>query len=149
MPQGNKIRIAVIDGQGGGIGQTLISGLKKSYGSRIEVIALGTNAAATQLMLKAGADSAATGENAIVFNSGKVDIITGPMGIILANSMLGEYTPAMAEAVGGSSCEKVLIPVAKCRITIAGSTSIPIQALIDDAVTGIGILIDDFSTKFG
>ena len=141
MTRKKEFKIAVIDGQGGGIGQSLISGLKNNYGSYVEIIALGTNAAATQSMLKSGADAAATGENAIIFNSDKVDIITGPMGIILANSMLGEYTPAMARAVGDSPTEKVLIPVQKCGISIAGSTQMTMQALIDDAVARIGMII--------
>ncbi len=140
MPQKRKIKIAVIDGQGGGIGQSLVSGLKENYGSNLEIIALGTNAAATQSMLKAGADAAATGENAIIYNSDRVDIITGPIGIILANSMLGEYTPDMAKAVGGSHTEKILIPVQKCRIVIAGTTQITMKALIDDAVARIGMM---------
>jgi len=136
------LKIAVIDGQGGGVGRSLVAGLKENYGSDAEIIALGTNALATSSMMKAGADTGATGENAIIFNAGKVDLITGPIGIILANSMLGELTPAMAAAVGESACEKVLIPIQKCSITIAGSESMPMQMLIEDAVKRIGALLE-------
>lgn len=132
------MKIAVIDGQGGGVGRSLVTGIKECYGTDIEIIALGTNTMATSTMLKAGADAGATGENAIVINAEKVDLITGPIGIILANSMLGELTPAMARAVGESPCEKILIPIQKCRITIAGNESIPMQMLIDDAIKQIG-----------
>ncbi len=135
------MKIAVIDGQGGGVGKSLVTGLKEHYDTDIEIIALGTNATATSTMLKAGADTGATGENAIVFTAGKVDLITGPIGIIIANSMLGELTPVMARAVGESPCEKVLIPIHKCRITIAGNESMPMQILIGDAIKQIGKLI--------
>ena len=136
------MKIAVIDGQGGGVGKSLVAGLKEQYGSAIEIIALGTNALATSSMMKAGADAGATGENAIVFNAGKVDLITGPIGIILANSMLGEMTPAMARAVGESSSEKILIPIQKCHITIAGNESMPMQMFISDVIKRIGKLIN-------
>ena len=136
-----KLKIAVIDGQGGGVGRSLVAGLKERFDTKIEIIAIGTNVQATSSMLKAGADLGATGENAIIFNAGKVDIITGPIGIILANSMLGELTPAMAGAIGESSSEKILVPIQKCRITIAGSEPMPMQMLITDAIRQIEKLI--------
>ena len=93
------MRIAVIDGQGGGIGKVIVERLRKELPKNVNIIALGTNSASTILMLKAGAYEGATGENAIVFNSGKVDIIVGPIGIIVANTMMGELTPKMAVAI--------------------------------------------------
>lgn len=136
------MKIAVIDGQGGGVGRSLVTGLKEQFGTALEIIALGTNALATSSMMKAGADAGATGENAIIFNVGKVNLVTGPFGIIMANSMLGEVTPAVARAVGESSCKKILIPIQKCNIEIAGIESMPMQSLIDDAVKRIGRLIN-------
>jgi hypothetical protein len=142
-PEGaHQLKIAVIDGQGGGVGKTLVAGLKEKYGSTIEIIALGTNALATSAMMKAGADGGATGENAIVFNADKVDMITGPIGIIMANAMLGELTPSMARAVGESSCKKILVPIEKCSIIIAGNRTMPMQMLINDVISKVGKLID-------
>ncbi len=128
------MRIAVIDGQGGGIGKNLILSLKEKIPAEITLIALGTNALATSAMIKAGADEGATGENAIAFTAPRMDLIVGPIGIVIANSMLGEFTPKMAEAVGSSPCRKILIPVQKCSATIAGSENKPLQVLIDDLV---------------
>jgi NAD(P)-dependent dehydrogenase (short-subunit alcohol dehydrogenase family) len=103
------MKIAVVDGQGGGIGKALVEKLRIEFGNDIEITALGTNALATSLMLRAGADEGASGENAIVYNAGRVDVIIGPIGIIAADSMLGELTPAMAKAIAGSSAKKILI----------------------------------------
>lgn len=128
------MRIAVVDGQGGGIGKMLIEKLRQQFGNRVSIIALGTNALATAQMMKAGADDGATGENAIVYNSPKVDVITGPMGIVLANAMLGELTPKMAEAVGESRAHKILIPINKCSVQIAGCTDLSLPQYVDEAV---------------
>ncbi len=130
---GKKFFIAVIDGQGGGIGKIIVEKLKQSIGDRAGITALGTNAAATAAMLKAGADDGATGENAIILNAGKADIIVGTIGIIAANSMLGELSPGMAASIAGSHAYKVLIPLNKCRIEIAGAGSEPLQYYIDSA----------------
>lgn len=135
------MRIAVIDGQGGGMGRTIVEKLKGRYAETIEITALGTNALATAAMLKAGADEGATGENAIVYNSSKVDIIVGPIGIIAANSMLGELTPAMASAIAESPARKVLIPMNKCNIQVAGVAEAPFLQYIDEAVKMIGNFI--------
>jgi len=115
------MRIAVVDGQGGGIGKSIVEKLKARFGSKIEIIALGTNVLATAAMLKAGADEGASGENAIVVNVPKVDIITGTVGIISANSMLGELSPAMALAIAESPAKKILIPLNRCNLHIVGA----------------------------
>lgn len=116
-----EIRISVIDGQGGGIGKSIVSKLKKMLPAdkKVEICALGTNSTATNNMIKAGADLGATGENAIIRTAERSDIILGPMAIIVANSMLGELTPAMAAAVSSSPARKILIPLNRCNIIIA------------------------------
>lgn len=131
------MRIAVIDGQGGGIGKALVEKLKKECGGEVEILALGTNALAAALMIKSGAHEGASGENAIVYNAPRVDVITGPIGIISANSMLGELTPRMAAAISESSAKKVLIPLNRCNVAIAGVREEPLPQLIEDAVAMI------------
>jgi NAD(P)-dependent dehydrogenase (short-subunit alcohol dehydrogenase family) len=135
------MKIAVIDGQGGGMGRAIVENLRERFGKAVSITALGTNTLATAAMLKAGADEGATGENAIVYNSSKVDIIMGAIGIVAANSMLGELTPAMAAAVAGSPAKKVLIPVNKCNIQIAGVPDLTLQQYIDEAVSMIGTIV--------
>ncbi len=127
------MKIAVIDAQGGGLGKIIVEKLKNIVNDA-EIIALGTNVVATGAMKKAGALQAATGENAIVYNVQKADIILGGIGIIAANSMLGEITPKMAEAVSSSNALKILIPIGKCHILIPGSQSFTINELIDQAI---------------
>jgi hypothetical protein len=128
------MRIAVIDGQGGGIGKAVVEKLRQVFEERIDIVALGTNSMATSLMLKAGADEGATGENSIVYNAPRVDIIMGPIGIVCANSLLGELTPLMAKAIAESPAKKVLIPMNKCSIAVAGVETKPLMQYIDDAV---------------
>lgn len=125
--------ILVIDGKGGGMGSAMVTKLKSALSSS-RIIALGTNALATSAMLKSGADDGATGENAIIYNCRTADIICGPVGIVLANSMLGEVTAAMAAAVTQSNAEKILIPAAKCSVTIAGIRSMTMAQYIDEAI---------------
>ncbi|QGZ99198.1 MULTISPECIES: DUF3842 family protein [Dehalobacter] len=135
------MRIAVIDGQGGGIGKAIVEKLRRELPEDMEIIALGTNALATSFMLKAGANEGATGENAIVFNAGKVDIIMGTVAIIAANSMLGELTPVMAKAIAESPAKKVLLPLNRCNIDIVGADkSQPLPHLIDSAIQNIKAL---------
>lgn len=128
------MRVAVIDGQGGGIGKAIVERFRKAFEDNIEIIALGTNSLATSLMLKSGANEGATGENAIVYSASKVDIILGPMGIICANSLLGEVTPLMAKAVAESPAKKILIPLNRCNVIVAGIENKPLPHYIDDAI---------------
>lgn len=128
------MKIAVIDGQGGGIGKNVVEKLRVCFGTEIDILALGTNALATALMLKSGANEGASGENAIIVNVNKVDLIVGSIGIIAANSMLGELSPAMAKAIAESNAQKILIPFNRCNIHIAGLKSASIPQYVDDAV---------------
>jgi hypothetical protein len=136
-PAGDGIltkRICVIDGQGGGIGATLIKYLKSEYGESIEVIALGTNAIATAQMLKAGANRGASGENAIRCTVVQADCILGPIAIGWPNAMLGEVTPAMAEAVMSSPAVKILVPLWQERVEIVGTIKEPLPHLVRTVV---------------
>jgi len=135
------MRIAVIDGQGGGIGKAIVEKLRLAFGVEIEILVLGTNALATSLMLKAGANDGASGENAVVFNAPKVDIIIGSIGIIAANAMLGEVTPLMAKAIAESSAKKILIPLNRCNLQVVGVTNEPLLHYIDAAVEMIKQII--------
>ncbi len=130
------MNILVIDAQGGGIGRQLVLSIKQALPD-VEILAVGTNAAATAAMLKAGASSAATGENAVVVCSRKADIIVGPIGIVIADSMLGEITPKMALAVAGSNAKRVLIPFSHCDNIIAGLEMINTTELIQKAVAEV------------
>jgi hypothetical protein len=125
------MKIAVIDGQGGGIGKHIIEKLRSKLSLDIEILALGTNALATASMLKAGANEGATGESAIVYNADRADLIIGPIAIILAYSMLGELTPKMAEAISRSPAKKILIPINKNNIEIVGVKSEPLPHMVD------------------
>ncbi|HDI59672.1 MAG TPA: DUF3842 family protein [Desulfobacteraceae bacterium] len=126
--------ICVIDGQGGGIGSTLIRQIKARYGESVEILALGTNAIATAQMLKAKANRGASGENAIVQTVRRVDLILGPIGIIMAHSMMGEVTVRMAEAVASSACPKILLPLSQERVAIVGALAIPLPRLIEQLI---------------
>ena len=127
------MKILVIDGQGGRIGSLLIEKIKESK-IPCNIIAVGTNVMATSAMLKAGADAGATGENPIVVNSRDADYIAGPVGSAMADSLLGEITPAMAAAVSGSNAFKLLIPMNRCNHYIAGIRQASLADLIQDAV---------------
>ena len=128
--------ISIIDGQGGGIGRQLIEKLSARLSGKPNIIirALGTNALATNAMIKAGANDGATGENAIVLNAGKSNVIAGVMPIVMPHSILGEVTPRMAEAVGASEAMKILIPVPRCNTRIAVPGSASLGQCIDRAV---------------
>ena len=118
-------KILVIDGQGGKMGAALVAQLKAAA-LPAQIIAIGANSAATAAMLKAGADAAATGENPVIVNSQDADVILGPMGILTANALWGEITPAMAAAVSESRAQKVLIPVNRCSVTVVGVEQLPL-----------------------
>lgn len=112
-------KITIIDGHGGKIGRTIVEQLKKAHPKQ-ELYAIGTNSIATAAMIKAGADYGATGENPCIINAQDSDIIIGPVGIVLANSLLGEITPAIATAIGTSKASKILIPTNRCNYHIVG-----------------------------
>jgi len=125
------MRLLIIDGQGGGIGSRLVSALAPCLPADCVVVCVGTNVIATNAMLKAGA----TGENAVRYNAARADLILGPIGIILANAMLGEITPAMASAVSGSDAVKILIPSAKCSVYLAGAQPCTLEESLKSAVS--------------
>ena len=127
------MRILVIDAQGGGIGRQLVAAIKEQIPGAM-VTAVGTNSAATAAMLKAGADRAATGENAVIVNSRKADAVGGPIGIVIADALLGEITPAMAAAVAQCSAKRVLIPVSHCDNIVVGVGETNYGRLIQEAV---------------
>lgn len=130
----SKIQIAVIDGQGGGMGRALVEQIKKAYPD-IHVRALGTNAVATSAMLKAGADDGATGENAVILNAHKMDILLGPIGAAMAHGLLGEVTPAMSAAVMDSNAVKIFLPPQKkCGFRFANGTAEGLQVYLNDAM---------------
>lgn len=127
------LKIAIIDGQGGGIGKRLIEKIRK-INPPFELIALGTNSLATSGMIRSGANKGATGENPIVINSDNVDVIMGPMAIVIPNSIMGEITPKIAYAIGNSKALKILIPINKCNVEIAGTKNENMNDLLDYAV---------------
>lgn len=130
-------RICVIDGQGGGIGATLIKYLKNEFNEKVEAIALGTNAIATAQMLKAGANKGASGENAICRTVSSADFIVGPIAITWSNAMLGELTPKMAEAIMSSPAVKILLPLFQEEAVIVGLVKEPLPHLVEAAVKKI------------
>lgn len=125
--------VVVIDAQGGGIGKQLILSLRKEM-SDIRILAVGTNSVATGAMLKAGADEAATGENAVVVASKKADVIIGPIGIVMTDAMLGEITATMANAVSSASATRILIPFQHCDTYIVGVENKNITKFVQDAI---------------
>jgi hypothetical protein len=137
-----KKSIAVIDGQGGGIGTVIIKRLREAFAEEVEVIGLGTNAMATGAMLKAGANKGASGENAILQTVKTVDIVTGTIGILIANSMMGEVTPKMAEAIASSPAMKCLLPLKIPEVEIIGASKEPLPHLVDQLVRRIEEMIN-------
>jgi hypothetical protein len=127
-------KIAVVDGQGGGIGSLIVKRLRDEFGDKIEILALGTNAAATSAMMKSRANKGATGENAIVWNSNKVRMIIGSLSIVLPNAMLGELTPKMADAILSSEAKKTLLPLNQEGIDITGIEKEPLPHMIEKII---------------
>ncbi len=127
------MKIMIVDGQGGGIGKALVERFKQVMPQQ-ELLAVGTNSLATAAMLRAGADYGATGENPIVYNCKDADLIIGPIGIIVANSLHGELTPGMAQSIGESRATKILIPINKCNSIVIGAEELPLVEYVIKAV---------------
>ena len=135
------MNILIIDGQGGQLGSQIIKAVVSRY-PETELIAIGTNAAATTSMVKAGARKAATGENPVIVACRRAEVIIGPIGIVIADSLYGEITPKMAVAIGQSNATKILIPVNKCENLVAGVSNLTVSALIDDALAKLQIIME-------
>ncbi|MDO4732749.1 MAG: DUF3842 family protein [Bacillota bacterium] len=129
-------KVLIIDGQGGGLGRQLVSELKKAF-PELQITAVGTNSLATSAMLKAGADHCATGENAVLVAARKAEYILGPLGILIADALLGEITPAMALAVAQSPAKKILLPVNQCGNIVVGINESSHSRLIPEAVEAL------------
>jgi hypothetical protein len=131
----SKKSIGIVDGQGGGIGSTIIKRVKAHFGESVEIIALGTNAIATAQMLKAGANRGASGENAIVRTVVRVDVVAGPLGIMLVHAMMGEVTPKIAEAVSGCAAPKLILPISQENVDLIGVSDDPLPHMVETLVT--------------
>lgn len=127
------MNILIIDGQGGGIGCQLIQAVRTKLPDA-DITAVGTNSIATAQMVKNKPDRAATGENAVIVACRKAEVIMGPVGIAIADALVGEVSPAMAAAVGQSDARKIFIPINKCEIMVAGVKDLPMSRLIEEAV---------------
>lgn len=134
------MKVLVIDGQGGGLGKQLVAAVK-TCDPNIEIVAVGTNSTATNVMLKAGADQAATGENSVVTVCRSADVIMGPVGIVIADAMLGEITPRMAQAVGQSAAKRILIPVNLCDNIVVGIENMSMGRRVECAVDALKEII--------
>jgi len=135
------MNVLVIDAQGGGIGRQLVAAIKQDI-ANVVITAVGANSAATSAMLKAGADYAATGENAVVVGCRKADIIVGPIGIVIADALFGEITPRMARAVGQSAARRILVPLSHCDNIVVGVADLSISAMVQDVVREIQAFSD-------
>lgn len=127
------MNVLIIDAQGGGIGKQLVTAIKGKM-QKADITAVGTNVTATSAMLKAGADNAATGENAVIVGCRKADVIIGSIGIVIADAMHGEITPAMALAVGQSAAKRILLPMNNCDNIIAGVSDFTVSKLIAEVL---------------
>ena len=134
------MNVLVIDGQGGRLGAAFCEGCKKRY-PETDITAVGTNATATAMMLRAGADRGATGENPVVVAARKADVIVGPIGMIAADALLGEMTAAAAAAVGSANAHKLLIPVNRCGLTVVGVRDLPLGVYVELALDEIGKML--------
>ena len=131
------MKVLVIDGQGGGLGRQIITAVKERF-PEVEVLAAGANSAATDAMLRAGADQAATGENAVRVACRRADVIMGPVGIVIADAMMGEITPGMAVATGQSQAKRILLPVGQCDNMVVGISDMPMAKMVQQAVDLLG-----------
>lgn len=136
------VKILVMDAQGGGLGKQIVSLVKKNY-PEVYIMAVGTNTMATSAMLKAGADEAATGENAVRVASRHADVIMGPVGIVIADAMLGEITPGMACAVAQADAKRILVPFNNCDNYIVGINENGIGKMVDEAVEHLKTILDN------
>lgn len=137
------MRIAVVDGQGGGIGRHIVEKMRRELPEEIEILALGTNALATSMMLRAGANEGATGENAIVYNAQRVNLIVGSISVLIPHAMLGELTPAMAEALAASPARKIFLPLSRDVFELVGMRSEPLPHLIVELVQRVKELVEE------
>ena len=135
------MKIVVIDGQGGRLGKLLVEGVRARL-PQASIYAIGTNALATAAMLKAGADFGATGENPVIRAVADADGVLGPVGIVVANAILGEVTPAMAEAVGSCRGKKFLVPMNSCGVMVAGVVEKPLNVYATEAVEALAMVLD-------
>ena len=135
------MRVLVIDGQGGGLGRQLVAAISAACPDA-ELTAVGTNSLAASAMLKAGAARAATGENAVLVNARRADVIVGPLGIVIADALLGEITPAMAAAVGHDDAKRILIPVNHCDNYVVGIADVPVGTLVQSAAQKVRALCE-------
>lgn len=126
--------IAVVDGQGGGIGRVIIDRVRNEFRNNVEILAIGTNSLATSVMLRAGANEGATGENAVICNIDEVDLILGPLSIILPNAMKGELTAKMAKRVVASKARKILLPIHRNNIDLVGMRTEPLPHMVEELV---------------
>lgn len=135
------MNITIIDGQGGQMGAQIVKEIATQFPG-VSLTAIGTNTVATATMLKAGAGNAATGENAVIVACRKADVIIGPVGIVIADSLLGEITEKMAVAIGRADATRILLPMNKCDNIIAGVSLLSTKALIEDAMAKLRRLIE-------
>ncbi|MCR4400402.1 MAG: DUF3842 family protein [Syntrophomonadaceae bacterium] len=137
------MRIAVVDGQGGGIGRLVVERLRAEFGDQVSILGLGTNAVAASVMLKAGANEAASGENAVVFCAPAVDVVAGSVAVLAANAFCGELTPRMAEALASSPAAKVLLPLNRCGIRVVGVVDEPLPLQVESLVQEVRGLYEE------
>lgn len=138
------MRIAVVDGQGGGIGKHIMERLRRELPEDVDILALGTNALATSVMLRAGANEGATGENAVIYNAPRVDLIVGPVSILFPHAMMGELTPAMATALAASPAKKILLPLVRGSVELVGLRTEPLPHLIEELVQRVKEYVEKF-----
>ena len=136
------MRVMVVDGMGGRIGQEIVQRLRAAFGEGIEILAVGTNSTATSAMLKAGANRGATGENAVRVTVRDVDILIGPLSTLIPDSMMGEVTPGMAEALAISGARKVMLPLTNPRIDLVGTTKAPLPHLLEEAIAVVASALE-------